>query len=154
MCFVPQPFLHQSRHNHAARRVRGAGGRFLNADEVKALAASQQSGEGGQGSSDQSQPQSQAPGSSTQQANGTAGRQPNGAHASTSTLHQLGGVQNGLGAENGSHAGMQQQQPQQQSPAQQQVRGYAHGSIQPQNGAGPEPQPRTAPQNGQAVAVW
>ena len=33
-----QPYLHQSRHNHAARRVRGPGGRFLTADEVRAEA--------------------------------------------------------------------------------------------------------------------
>ena len=38
--FVLQPYLHQSRHNHAARRVRGPGGRFLTSDEVKALQAS------------------------------------------------------------------------------------------------------------------
>lgn len=42
-----KPYLHESRHNHAMRRPRGPGGRFLTADEVAAMEKDSKGGENG-----------------------------------------------------------------------------------------------------------
>ncbi|CAK0782785.1 hypothetical protein CVIRNUC_005980 [Coccomyxa viridis] len=68
-----RPYLHQSRHNHAARRVRGPGGRFLTADEVRALQAS---GELSGGSASASLSAPDRPGDSQGQAESAAHPQP------------------------------------------------------------------------------
>jgi len=48
-----QPYLHQSRHNHAVRRPRGPGGRFLTAEEI-ATRKSQAQGQEDTGASEPS----------------------------------------------------------------------------------------------------
>lgn len=44
-----KPYLHESRHNHAMRRPRGPGGRFLTADEVAEMEKKEKEGANGNG---------------------------------------------------------------------------------------------------------
>ncbi|KAF2197114.1 hypothetical protein GQ43DRAFT_223044 [Delitschia confertaspora ATCC 74209] len=66
-----KPYLHESRHNHAMRRPRGPGGRFLTADEVAAMEAKEKSSTNGEGVDDKENAHTPAKATATQSGSGS-----------------------------------------------------------------------------------
>ena len=65
-----KPYLHESRHNHAMRRPRGPGGRFLTADEVAAMDKGQGTIGGEENSSNHVKTTEEVPGSAQKRKSG------------------------------------------------------------------------------------
>lgn len=105
-----RPYLHQSRHNHAARRVRGPGGRFLTADEVKALANSA----GGDGEAQATTGEGGSPSGSQQQQQQESREQPGPSSAPDGQQQPQGAAVNGDRHASGDQAGPSGAAPQQQ----------------------------------------
>ena len=88
---ILQPYLHKSRHIHAVKRIRGAGGRFLTAEEARQLQVD--ASEEGSGGGNSLSAASSLPGEAAQQPESAAVAGPSDRRASMqqqrSTAHSL-----------------------------------------------------------------
>ena len=143
-CTPPQPYLHQSRHNHATRRIRGAGGRFLTAEEAKALEPGSGEQSGNSGASSQPSDSIGNGDSRMQQQQQQASRAAAEGHEQLQHHHSTAHSLSELGSTQAERRGAAAQRPGGMAVPVQQPSGHDQGGAQ---------QPRHGAVAGSAVAV-